>query len=183
MSLLLYSAAFLATAGSMFWLTRIAISQHADRELKSLSERAAAETRLLRYFKGTLFTCATLFTVSIYGFIGPRLHDGRAVVVAWTVVYISILLTALLPARGKTFWPHVIAAHTMGVGMLVLAFAFWRSLGGAYATTELLLSVLMTLLALLTFADKKRYIYHELGFIYLNHITIVTAAVALRSIS
>ena len=67
----------------------------------------------------------------------------------------------------------------MGAGMLVLVYIFWRSLNGEYAVAELVAALTMSTLAILTYADTKHYIIHELAFIYLNHVTIVIAALAL----
>lgn len=173
-----FLAAFLATTGSVIWLTNIAVRHHTWAEPKTLSELAVVEDRVLAVFRKTLFVCASLFAISIYGFIGPRLENGISVVATWTWIYINILLTATLPMRGKTFWPHVITAQFMGVGMLVLAYLFWKSLEGGYATAELIAAIIMTVLALLTYADKRRFIVYELAFIYMNNVTIVIAAVA-----
>ena len=179
MSGLVFIAAFLATLGSIIWLTKIAVQSRHSIELKSLSERAATTDQLLTTFRIVLVTCSTLFSVSIYLFIAPRLHNGIPAVIAWTCTYIGILLAAALPARDKTLRSHIFAAQCMGAGMLVLAYIFWKSLSGSYASIELAIAICMSLLAVLTYIDMKRYIIHELAFIYLNHVTIVVAAIAL----
>ncbi|MGB4758956.1 MAG: hypothetical protein WBP26_02775 [Candidatus Saccharimonadales bacterium] len=60
--------------------------------------------------------------------------------------------------------------------MLLLAFAFWKSTTGIGSAIELTLALIMTVFALLTYVDKRRFIFHEMIFIYLSHFTIVFAA-------
>lgn len=178
----LFLAAWLATIGSMVKLTTIAVRYHDRQHPKSLSELALAEDRALLLFRKVLFICASLFSVTIYGFIGPRLDNPLPSVVAWTVVYIGIMCVAVLPARGGTFMPHVAAAQTMGAGMLALALCFWLTVGGGFGRVELLLAFCMAILGLLTYIDRRRFIFYELAFIYLNHITIVVAALAVYGV-
>src|SRR5665213_382509 len=174
-----FITAFLATLVSTVWLTAIAVKSKQTVELKSLSERAATEDRLLATFRVVLVTCSTLFTVSIYWFIAPRLYNGIPVTIVWTWTYVNILLAATLPARDKTLHPHILTAQCMGAGMLALAYVFWKSLSGNYASIELAIALSMSILAVLTYVDMKHYIIHELAFIYLNHASIVVAALAL----
>jgi len=67
--------------------------------------------------------------------------------------------------------------------MLVLAFIFWRSLQGTSALLELAIVLAMLFAAFLTLVDKKRFIIYELTFIYLNHLSIIVAALALVSLT
>lgn len=94
--------------------------------------------------------------------------------------YVGVIISAILPARGKTFYPHVAAAQCMGLGMLLLAFAFWKSTTGIGSAIELAIALTMVLFALLTYVDKRRYIFHELCFIYLSHFTIVLATLLIQ---
>jgi len=68
----------------------------------------------------------------------------------------------------------------MGLGMLLMAYIFWKSYSGAGSSIELALALIMTTLAVLMYVDARRYIFHELGFIYLNHLTIVIAALLIQ---
>lgn len=171
--------ALIATIGSVFNLSKIAKEKHLPGAPKSLSERAALETRLLRQFRTTLLTCSTLFAIAIYGFIAPQVTNGWWVAGAWTLTYIGIIIAAVLPATGKTFVPHVVAATTMGIGMVLLALTFWMSFSGVSAAAELSITAAMALLGILTFVDTKRYIFYELALLYLNHVSIVVATLAL----
>ncbi|TAH33475.1 hypothetical protein EYC59_05080 [Candidatus Saccharibacteria bacterium] len=165
-----------ATLGSIIILTRIAVSTHSRTAPKSLSERAALEQTLLLRFRNTLLLCSTLFAVAVYFFIAPAAPYPWFIVGAWTLEYVGVIIAAILPAKGKTFYPHVAAAQSMGAGMLLLAFAFWKNTTGVGSALELGLALAMTIFAVLIYTDKCRYIFHELAFIYLSHFTIVLAA-------
>ncbi len=165
-----------ATLGSMIILTSIAVSTHSSTAPKSLSERAVLERTLLIRFRHTLLLCSTLFAVSVYFFIAPAAKYPWLIIGAWTLEYVGVIIAALLPAKGKTFYPHVAAAQCMGAGMLLLPFAFWKNTAGVGSVLELCLALAMTVFAILIYADKRRYIFHELAFIYLSHFTIVLAA-------
>lgn len=172
--------ALLATLGSVFNLTKISVKTHATDAPKSLSERATLAEDLLLRFRKTLFIYTTLFAIAIYCFVAPGNKNTWWIVAAWTVTYSSIIAVAILPASGKTFRPHLWAAQVMGIGMLWLAYTFWKSYSGVGSTVELVLAIAMTVLAVLTYADSRRYIFHELGFIYLNHLTILVAALFMQ---
>jgi hypothetical protein len=172
--------ASVATIGSVFNLTKISVRTHHSTAPKSLSERATLEEILLLRFRKTLFICSTLFALAIYGFIAPSVTNGWWVAGAWTITYLGIIAAAILPARDKTFYAHFWFAQGMGLGMLLLAVAFWKSYSGVGSALELAISLIMAVLAMLTYADKRRFIFYELGFLYLNHISIVVAASLLR---
>ncbi|MGC1176891.1 MAG: hypothetical protein WA843_02375 [Candidatus Saccharimonadales bacterium] len=174
---LLFSVA--ATLGSMFNLAKIAITTHSSLAPKSLSERATLEVLLLTRFRNTLLICSSLFAASIYFFIAPSASLQWWIIGAWTLEYTGVIVAAILPAKGKTFRLHLAGAQAMGVGMLLLAFVFWRNYTGAGSAIELVIGIAMLILGLGTYLDKKRFIFHELGFIYLNHISIVVAALLL----
>ena len=171
--------ASIATIGSTFNLTKISVQTHHSTAPKSLSERATLEEILLLRFRKTLLICSTLFALAIYGFIAPAVVNGWWVAAAWTLTYLGIIAAAILPARDKTFYVHFWAAQGMGLGMILLATAFWKSYSGAGSAIELTISLTMVVLAALTYADKQRFIFYELGFLYLNHISIVVAAILL----
>ena len=175
---LLFASA--ATIGSSVNLTRISVSTHTPTAPRSLSERAVLEGLLLQRFRNTLLICSTFFAISIYVFIAPHTRHGWFIASSWTIAYLGVIFAALLPAHGKTFRAHTVAAQGMGVGMLLLAYVYSQSFTGLSGGVELAFSILMTIFALLTYLDKSRYIFHELGFLYLNHLTIVVAALSLK---
>ncbi|HKU18126.1 MAG TPA: hypothetical protein VJP80_02525 [Candidatus Saccharimonadales bacterium] len=175
---LLLSAA--ATLGSVVNLTKIATTTHSPLAPKSLSERATLGVLLLTHFRTTLLVCSSLFAASIYFFIAPSASLQWWIIGAWTLEYVGVIIAAMLPAKGKTFHLHLAGAQAMGSGMLLLAFAFWKNYTGAGSAVELVIGITMLILAFGTYLDKRRFIFHELGFIYLSHISIVVAALLLK---
>lgn len=165
-----------ATLGSTVFLTKIAASTHTATAPKSLSERAVLDEALLLRFRKTLLICSSIFAVAVYFFIVPAAEYPWLIFGAWTLEYVGVIVAAIVPARGKSFYPHIIAAQCMGAGMLLLAFAFWENTSNIGSATVLAITALMILFAALSYIDKRRYIFHELGFIYLSHFTIVLAA-------
>jgi hypothetical protein len=178
--LIAFILSVLSTVLSVVNLSRISIRHHTPTDPKSVSERATLTKSDLILFRRTLLLTSTLFAVVVYGFIAPGAMHGLAIAAAWTLTYLGIVVAALLPARGKTIKLHLVAAQAMGLGMLLLVYFFWRSYSGLGSTLELVSGICMVVLAIGTYVDKKRYILHELGFIYLHNLTIVIAAIFLR---
>ena len=89
------------------------------------------------------------------------------------------LLASLIPGRKKTNFIHTAMAQIMALGMLGLAFLFWFSTEGVYHWIEMALVVLMCSLGMLTWLDKKNFIFYELGFIFCSHFTILVDVIAL----
>jgi len=172
----LIAGCLLGTGISIIGLTRLAVQHHDELSPRSLSELAAAEDRLLRYFRIILWLCGTLFAFTMYGYIIPRIKLAFPIAIAWSVQYLGEVLLACIPARGKSLRNHTILAQVMALGMLLLSYLFYVASAGLAANLQLGLSIVMTILALLTFIDKPRFIWYELPFIYLSHISIVVAA-------
>lgn len=174
-----YAAAFLATIISIAGHTRTVLKYHDRENPISLSELAAAQETLLNRFWVILWTCGTLFAVTVYLFIVPRISHAAFVAVAWSVTYVGNLVAAIIPARDRTFKYHNLAAQLMGLGMVTLAYSFWFNLGGMASIVEMVISLVMSALGILTFIDKKHFVFYGLAFVFLSHISIVIAAVAL----
>ncbi len=179
MKLLLFYPCLLATLLSVVLLTRIAYIHHDKTQPRNLSELAAKEDQLLIYFRNVLWTCGTLFAITVYGLLVPRTVLAIPLCIAWTITYLGNLLLAIVPARNHTVRLHNFFAQTMGAGMLGMACIFWLSFTGIYATFEIALAILMTILGAMAFIDKKRFIVYELSFLFASHITIVVAAIGL----
>lgn len=177
MQLIGLAAAVLATVISVVALSRLAYVWHDTRAPRSLSELAAAQDRLLGHFRNVLWVCGTLFAVAIYGAIAPRLVYGFWLGLAWTVTYLGDVLLAVVPARGKTMRIHMMYGHAMAVGMWAMALLFCLGFTGGLKIAALCVLAAMTLSAVLTVADKPRYIFYELAFLYLSHISIVLGAI------
>lgn len=179
MTALTFYAAFLATALSVVSLSWIAVKEYSRHQPRTLSELVAAQEHLLRRFRLTLVVCGTLFAVTVYGYLVPRINDSVLLLATWTLTYLGNLLAAALPARARTAKHHYFSAQAMAVGMLLTAFVFTSNLSGVYSEIELYISVAMSLLGIMTFVDKSRFIIYELLFIFLSHVSILVAALAL----
>ncbi len=174
-----FAAAVLGTIGSIAAIADLIIRYHDKFNPVSVSELAAAEERLLSRFRVGLFICGSLFAISMYGLVLQRIDRAPLVFAAYTISYLSILLAALLPARGVTHRLHVRAGQTMGISMLILAWLFATNIHGAYGKIEFVLAATMTALTAITYLDRKRFAYYELSYLALNHLTIVIACIAL----
>jgi hypothetical protein len=169
---------FSATLISIISLSRIAYKQYDKLQPRTLSQLAAAQDRLLRYFRTTLVICGLLFAVSLYGFIIPSLQS-IALAIAWSVTLGGNLLAAILPARGKTNMLHEISARLMALAMIAMAYIFSVQLTGVSSIIERGIAIVLPALALGTIVNTRRFISYELAFIYLSHISIVTAAISI----
>lgn len=171
--------AFLAAIISIIGLGRIAYAEHDRTQPRTLSELAAAQDHLLRKFQKILWLCGTLFAITMYGLLIPRTSYALPITLGWSLEYICEILAGFIPAHGNTLRLHDLLARGMSAGMLILAYAFCWSTDGAYASTEIGIAIAMSIAATLTFIDKKRFLLYELAFIFLSHISILVALLAL----
>lgn len=168
-----------ATVISAVSLSTIAYREHDRTQPRTLSELVAAQDHLLHRFRNILFLCGTLFAVPMYGYIIPHSAYSVWLFVAWTMGYIGNLLAGFVPARGATQRFHELCAQLMAAGMIGLGYLFWLGLSGSYATIELGFAIGMSVCAVGTIVDRPRFLYYELPFLYLSHLSIVVAAYAL----
>jgi hypothetical protein len=164
------ATALLGSVGSITANAELIVKYHDKLKPVSVSELAAAQDNLLRRFRVGLFICGSLFAISMYGYVVQRIDNALAIFVVYTISYVSILMAALLPARESTYKFHVKAGQIMGLSMLALAWLFAANIDGAYGSIELFLSVVMTVLAAVTYLDRKRFAYYELSHCLLNRV-------------
>lgn len=176
-----FYTAFMGTILSMTLLSYLAWKEHNPDSPRTLSQLAAQNKRLVWWFRIALWTCGTLFAITMYGLIIPTSKNHTALFIAWTVYYTCELLLALFPARGTIEkYLHNVFSYSMGGAMLVVAFLFAADFSGIPQFIEASITLTMVLLGCLTYIDKKRFIFYELPFIYLSHISILVAAIALH---
>jgi hypothetical protein len=116
----------------------------------------------------------------MYFFVLRRVAHTPFVAVAWTVTLLSEVFLGVFPAIGHTRRLHEMLALSMAVGMLATAFLFAWSLQGGFMPAELLLALTMCVLALGITVNRRNFIYYELPFIFLAHISILITVIALR---
>ena len=179
MTNLAFVSAILGMAISLSALTNLLVKNHDKLNPKSLSELAAAEDKLLRQFRVGLFICGSLFAISMYFLVLPRMDEPIPLLTVYSISYLSILLAALLPARSTTLKFHIFAGRIMGISMLMLSYLFAYGVHGVFGRIEILLAIFMTSLAAVTYMDKKHFAYYEIAYLGLNHLTIVIACISL----
>jgi hypothetical protein len=163
----------LATLISVIALSHLALSGHDRKKPRTLSELVAIQDRLLRRFRNILWLCGTLFSVAMYGYAISVSPYPVWLFIAWTAVYLGDVLTGIVPARGTTRGLHEIFAQLMAIGMIGTACIFCLSLDGVGSIIEFSIFGTMLLLASATFVDTRRFIFYELPFLYLSHISII----------
>lgn len=150
-----FYAAFIGTIGSVIGHSYIAISRHTQQSPKSLSELAAAESKLLKQFRWTALINSTLLAITVYFFISPRNDYGLAQSVAWSLEYLGGILMLIFPAKDKLLRLHVVFALAMAVGMFALACLFLPILDGIYYGLGLICTIAMAVSGIAVFIDKK----------------------------
>jgi hypothetical protein len=178
---IVYYPTFIATALSVAGLTYLAIKEHQPENPRTLSVIATSSKSTLRYFQIVLWLCGTLFAISMYFYVIPRARLPLWQTIAWTATYTSEMLLAFLHAANETEKVHNLLSFIMGAGMLSSAYIFTAAFQNMTQHVELAIAVTMTLLGGLTFLDNKRYIFYELPFIFLAHISILVASISLAS--
>lgn len=177
--LVLYSA-FLGTFLSVTLLSYLAWKEHNPQLPRTLSKLAAQNRELINWFRAVLWTCGTLFAVTMFFHVIPAVQHQNTLLITWTVYYVCELLLALFPARGTIEnLLHTIFSYAMSAAMFITAVLFSISLSGIYKDIEIGITIAMLMFAMLTYLDKKRFIFYELLFIYSSHISILVAAIAI----
>lgn len=168
---------FLSTIG----VTAFAVREHHVEKRRTLSELAARDAKTLREFRVILWTCGTLISIMMYGLVIPNISAGWWLAIFYTVIIACELLLAVIPANetraGKV---HTWLAFTMGTGMLALGLSFVLLLDGVFAFVEAGLLVAMTVLCALAIKYWHNFLYFELPYIFLSHMTILIAAIAVQ---
>lgn len=178
MSLLAYPA-FLATFLSVAGLTYLAWREHNSDKPRTLSELAASNQRLVNYFRIVLWSCGTLFAITMFLYIVPKVMYGFYQLLAWIAYYGCELLLGIFSARGTIErLLHNIFSYTMGAAMFVTALLFVADFHGTFRVIEIALSTTMAILGSLTMLDRKRFIFYELPFIFLSHASVLVAVFA-----
>ena len=169
--------AFIATCLSMWLWLRFVRAEHDSKAPMTLSELGTSKNS--RYFRAVLWICGPLFGVTILFYIAPRLDNIFVIVPLIGTVALEILTGVFLP-RGKVERAlHEVSAYGMAFFMLTSVIATALVIP-RFAWIQWVLAVLMFSAAFLAIISRNRFIYYELCFIFLSHITILVAALAVR---
>ena len=172
--------AFLATLISIVGWTYMAYRDHDKVNPRTLSELGAARRSTLTYFRAVLWVCGLLFAVTMYFFVVPRVAHALLQAIAWSITFLCEVLLGVFPAMGKTARLHDVLAGTMAIGMLIMAYLLSWSLQGSAMHVEIVVALVMSILGFGAVVNRRNFIFYELPFIFLAHITIVVAAIGLR---
>jgi len=172
-------SAFIGTFLSVTLLSYFSWRRHDPLNPKTLSELAAQNQESVKWFRTVLWVCGTFFALTMYGFVIPSARNGAWLFIAWTVNYACELLLAIFPASGNiSRLLHNVFAYAMSIAMLVTAGLLSLSISRPYSYVTEAILITMSALGLLTIFDRKRFIFYELPFIYLSHISILVGVIA-----
>lgn len=170
-----FVGAFLSFVGWMYLI----LNKHDRTRPRTLSELAADE-HALGYFRAVLWICGTLFAITLFWFITPNIRWSILTLIIGVCVIGCEMLLGVFPARGRYDALHNTLSYFMGFTMGLLALVFALSFTGVYLLIESLFTCLIAILGGAAMVDRKRFIYYEMPFIFLSHLSIVVAALALR---
>jgi hypothetical protein len=176
-----FYAAFLAVFLSVIGNGYLVLRTYDARRQRPLCKLAIESNKALNYFRTVLWSCGILFAITLFYFIVPRIEHRSYVLLAWVVTFICEMAMGVFSARGTIeLRIHNFFSSIMAVGMFALALVFAVSLHGTFAKTEVSVAVVMFILGILALVHYQRYLFYELPYVFLSHVTILVAAVALR---
>lgn len=175
-----YYPIFIGTVASIVSLSLLAKHEYSTSEVRTLSQLGSGHSKALQQFRTILWVCGTLITITMLFFLVPRLHS---VILApiWLLTYVCEVLLGVVPDhKGWQSKVHNILAYGMALGFLFTAIYFSYKLTGLYRFISLSILLGMILTVALTARNRKHFLFYELGYIYLSHIGIVIATLAVR---
>lgn len=176
-----FYSAFIGTFLSVTGLSYLAWREHNPSRPLTLSQLAAKSRALQLYFRIVLWVCGTLFAATVFFFINPRLANSVLQIIAFVLVFVPELLLGIFHAKGDIeLLLHDVLSRVMGFGMWATALMFTINLSGIYSQIEACLTVILSILAILTIIDQKKFLLYELPFIFTSHVSILIAALAVR---
>ena len=147
----------------------------------TLSELVAQRATLLWEFRIVLWICVILFSLALFLYIipyAPRSHIWLYVVSIY--VCITEVLASLFPAKGRWLFLHNVSAKSMAAAMVVLTVLFANALNGGPRQIEGILAASLAILLVAANLDYKHFIYYEMPFLFISHLSILIAALAIR---
>ncbi len=172
--------AFLGTVISIVAWTVFALKEHDSNNPKTLSELGAKDDHTLLYYRVVLWLCGPLFAITFLFFIVPRITNNEIVAFFCILTVVTELLLGVFPARGRTVMSHNIISWIMGSSMLVSTILFAWNLSGAVSTFLYFASITMAIFMTLAILNTKKFLFYELLFLYVAHISVLVTAIALK---
>ncbi|MFZ1249409.1 MAG: hypothetical protein WAQ24_03740 [Candidatus Saccharimonadales bacterium] len=163
---------FVATTLSVGGWAYFVWREHDAAHPVELSKLAVRNRANATYYRILMWLCPLLFAITGWWYVAPRV--GNTLLVAMCLISCGCCMLAgvFLPKGGKPERLHDIFAYTMGFAMLLLAFvAAW--VVPKYSLAMWLVALTMTILAIAGPRLRHHYIFYELGFIYLSHLSMI----------
>ena len=171
---------FFGTILSIVSLSLLTRREYQSGKSVTLSHLGGSHKKALQQFRAILWVCGTLFSMTVLFFISPRINS-RVMLIVWTMTYFcEIMLGAIPDHKGWRQILHKIFAYGMGLGFLIAAVFFSIKFDGVYGAASWIILLGMLIAVITTIFDRKRFLLYELIYIYLSHIGIVIATLAVR---
>ncbi len=148
------------------------------KALITLSHIATLDKERIKYFRLILWICGPLFLLTTVLFIAPRINSAAYAQLWIVIVLTEILLGAILPTTKQNSLVHNFFAYLMAIGMFVsvLILIFTQI---QYSEVLIVVAILMLIAAILMFIKRNKYVYFELAYIFLSHISVLIAVLSL----
>lgn len=171
---------FIGTIISIFGWVIFVRREHDAANPATLSELAARKRESIRYFRLVLWVCGPLFGLTALLFIAPRLQLPVLTALMLLMVGLEMLVGVFPPTDKHRKTIHEIVAYAMAAVMALTGVMLALSLP-RFAWTEWLLVGLLLVCSAVVVSRRTVFIFYELGFIFMSHMTLIVAALALRS--
>jgi hypothetical protein len=172
-----FLTALTATIISVANLSYLAWKTHNRATPRTLSELAVTSSEALSYFRWVLAICGSLFGISILASLSEFRHPILVACAAIAMVSCNMFL-AIFPARGKReLFLHNLFAVLMALGMILLAYLFIFEVQGIQRSIAIAIAVAMSASGTLANLNRSKYIYFELPYLFLSHISILVVLV------
>ncbi len=179
--LLALVAGFAGLTLSVVWTSLLIYQEYDHNTDHTLSLIGGKNEVIIKRFKRILVVCGGLITFGVLFGIVPYTSERLGVSVLWMLVYGCELGVAYRPLRpGTQSLSHQIFGRLMAAGFLATAVIFVRILPLQAAWAEYYLCLVMGGFAILGTAHPRRFIFYEVPFIFLSHVTIAIALLALK---
>ena len=172
--------AFIGTAISVLGLTWLAKWLYDPKMPRTLSEMATISPQAMLVFRAVTLPCSVLFALTSLLFIAPQTSLSFWISLAAILMCGSEIIVIIFPASGQSKLWHNILAYTMGFAMIGLAYLFAQALNGSARMAEYITITAMIIFAIGILTDRRRFIFYELPYIYLSHLSILIAVVSLH---
>jgi hypothetical protein len=167
----------LATVISITGLTYIVIKNQDKTTDRTLSKIGIISKKTEKEFAVILLVCGLLFAVAMQFYILPYIDAGIFLLIVWYVTIVTELSLAFLPASyGWKLKVHNFVSFSMATSMWMLTGAIAVFTNGIFAIITSVILLAMFVLALLAGVKRHNFVYYELPYIFLSHISVILLA-------